>query len=62
MHKFVNHNDGLPDDFLQYFTTKSAIHESSTRARMDFHFYPVNESIGKMFEIQMNNVIEPTSF
>jgi len=39
MHNYVHHKDSLPDVFLQYFVTNSAIHKFNTRDKMDFHLY-----------------------
>jgi len=39
MHNYVHHKDSLPDVFLQYFVTNSAIHKFHTRDKMDFHLY-----------------------
>ena len=48
MHNNVHHKDRLPDVFLQYFVTNSAIHDKfNTRAKMDFHLYSVNKTLGQ---------------
>ena len=47
MHNYVHHKDRLPDVFLQYFVTNSAIHKFNTRAKMDFHLYSVNKTLSQ---------------
>jgi len=48
MHNYVHHKDRLPDVFLQYFVTNSAIHKFNTRAEMDFHLYSVYMTLGQI--------------
>ena len=47
MHNYVHHKDRLPDVFLQYFVTNSAVHKFNTRAKMDFHLYSVNKTLSQ---------------
>jgi len=47
MHNYVHHKDRLPDVFLQYFVTNSAIHKFNTRAKMDFHLHSVNKTLSQ---------------
>ena len=47
VHKFLYHNEILPDVFTNYFTINKLVHGHNTRSKDDIHMYYVNLTLGQ---------------
>ena len=51
IHKFYYHNHLLPKIFQEYFITNNAVHQYSTRNKLNLHMSVVNSNLGQRCSI-----------